>query len=501
MKFNSLLTIHRLQITFCILFLPFSCISQNGRFDSLGFYNHLVSDKLVPEQIVFNENWVLEHRINTALADSTYLNNSILYYKLNQRDSSFRNLLRISPAAHFTGNTEQHYLSMMILHHEINDSVKEFVLSLRMPNLKEEYQKAPHHSPVLAGLFSAVVPGAGKLYMGYKFQALSAFIMNMMLAGQSAESYFRTGPRSARFIVSASLFGIFYGGNIYGSIIGAKKQRHDYLKQIDHEIMVNSEEKVYGGVVSTAVPPPNIPKPVADSEFHTEYCYWQAKSDSSKFNALLLKAQIYRNSALYRQAIAETDRADTYAKKNEEQTQLKYEKMINSFLLDDYGYCSSIVFDSSEVIYHPKEIEYMALNSLNESGNWTRCKSELIKYVSRGDSNMKKEIMALPESYKYKSPEKSRHLSAILPGLGEIYAGYPVKGITSFFLNAGFIAFAGYNFYVHYYVTACVSGIFPMLKFYGGGKRLSTNLAERHNVHESNKIKKQYRDEIQTIMK
>lgn len=234
---------------------------------------------------------------------------------------------------------------------------------------------------------------------------------------------------------------------------------------------------------------------------HSEFNFWQANSDSSRFANLLEKVEIYRQAGLYQQALNEADRADMYASTNREKSELKYERIFNNFLNNDYGYCTTFRFDSSEEEGHAKQIELMTLYALNETENWKSCKAEMINYVSKTDSTRIKEIELLPEAYNYKSPVKSRRLSAFLPGLGEIYAGYPAKGITSFVLNAGFLVFAGYNFYWGYYITGYVAGIFPMTKFYGGGKRLSANLADYHNLEKSGKIKKQYSDEILAILK
>jgi hypothetical protein len=234
---------------------------------------------------------------------------------------------------------------------------------------------------------------------------------------------------------------------------------------------------------------------------NAEFSFWQADNDSLRFMALLQKMNLYRYSEHYQQALTEADRAENYSYGNKEKAQLKYERMINSFLLDRYRYCSTQSFDSTEVSGHSKEIEYMLLYSMDESENWSKCKNEMIKYLDKPDSMAIKKIMNLPVSYNYKSPEKSKRLSTFLPGLGEVYSGYPVKGITSFVLNAGFLAFAGYNFYLNYYVTGYVSGILPMLKFYWGGRRLSSGLAERHNEQQENKIKKLYRDELSILLK
>jgi hypothetical protein len=101
-------------------------------------------------------------------------------------------------------------------------------------------------------------------------------------------------------------------------------------------------------------------------------------------------------------------------------------------------------------------------------------------------------IEKLPIFYNYISPEYCGRLSSVIPGLGEIEAGYPVKGATSFLIHSGLLFFTGYNYYYGFYLTGTISGGLPFLKFYGGGKRLSARLAEKHNETEKTNLKKQY---------
>src|SRR5580700_5691643 len=94
---------------------------------------------------------------------------------------------------------------------------------------------------------------------------------------------------------------------------------------------------------------------------HAELKFWQAINDSSRFLALQNKERLYRNAGLYKQAETEGERADIYALTKPEQAELKYDKMLVSFLADDFRYCSEIVFDSSELGNHAQQIEFMTL--------------------------------------------------------------------------------------------------------------------------------------------
>ena len=72
-------------------------------------------------------------------------------------------------------------------------------------------------SPVLAGLMSAVIPGAGKFYAGRKDEGIASFFTVGIFAGLTAECWIKKGPKDWRTIVFGTLGSLFYIGNIYGS--------------------------------------------------------------------------------------------------------------------------------------------------------------------------------------------------------------------------------------------------------------------------------------------
>lgn len=90
--------------------------------------------------------------------------------------------------------------------------------------------------PILAAVFSSVIPGSGKLYTRRKGEALAAIFMNTMLGVVAWENYRKKGPESATFIVSATVFGVFYLGNIYGSYYSVKRDKEIRQKEWNEKI-------------------------------------------------------------------------------------------------------------------------------------------------------------------------------------------------------------------------------------------------------------------------
>lgn len=260
----------KIRISFLFLLSSFIGLSQTASFDTAVFYRHLVKENLLPEQIEFTNQLLKLYPGNRPLHDSLFLALSLAYNKLGNTSQMDTCLARISDAPLFSSASSKLYASLLILGKEYNsancfvkkkDSTRvlpfyhEASLSLAilqnnttaqdtsvaqlsptMRNIKQRYEHPPRHSAFLAGFYSAIFPGLGKLYLGYKQEALSACIENLALGGMAAESYFKAGPLSARFIITGTLFALFYGGNIWGSAILAKKQRIDYRQELDYEI-------------------------------------------------------------------------------------------------------------------------------------------------------------------------------------------------------------------------------------------------------------------------
>ena len=92
-------------------------------------------------------------------------------------------------------------------------------------------------SPFLAGVYSAVIPGAGKFYAGKKRQGIAAFLPVISLAAVTYEAYRKGGVRSARFIGFGSLFSLFYIGNIWGSVLSVRVKEKEFYRAYDNKIL------------------------------------------------------------------------------------------------------------------------------------------------------------------------------------------------------------------------------------------------------------------------
>lgn len=111
-------------------------------------------------------------------------------------------------------------------------------LNFCSPKLSEEYmhyKMYQYKNPMTAGILSAVVPGMGKVYTGYKKQFWGSFLPTIFLAAAAAESS-RNGYTSPRFLCTMTIFSIFYSGNIWGTVHLANNHNNNANKSFNTAI-------------------------------------------------------------------------------------------------------------------------------------------------------------------------------------------------------------------------------------------------------------------------
>ena len=91
-------------------------------------------------------------------------------------------------------------------------------------------------SPWIAGLLSAIIPGLGKFYVGYRGTPFGAMYMTIPLGAIVAESLIIAGVASLQFIALGALFGVFYVGNVWGSILSVYAKEQEFYEELDHNI-------------------------------------------------------------------------------------------------------------------------------------------------------------------------------------------------------------------------------------------------------------------------
>ncbi len=95
----------------------------------------------------------------------------------------------------------------------------------------------PDRHPWAGGVLSAVVPGLGKVYAGKTAEGIAGFLYVASMGLTSYDFYRSGGSGSVLFIVSASITGIFYAGNILGSISAVRRSNNEFNHEMDQRIL------------------------------------------------------------------------------------------------------------------------------------------------------------------------------------------------------------------------------------------------------------------------
>jgi tetratricopeptide (TPR) repeat protein len=101
------------------------------------------------------------------------------------------------------------------------------LLNDTMPNsrdiffLLEKGENLPKKNRFLSGMFSAVIPGSGKYYCERPMDGFHSFVTTGITTWQAYEGFKEDGLHSVKGWIFGVLGGLFYLGNIYGSVVAA----------------------------------------------------------------------------------------------------------------------------------------------------------------------------------------------------------------------------------------------------------------------------------------
>jgi hypothetical protein len=117
--------------------------------------------------------------------------------------------------------------------YEISESLQNLQkISLDLKNHKSK-------SPLLAGILSGIIPGAGKFYAGKRGEAVSAFIATAGLGLVTMENYRKNGLNNLNTILFGTAFAFSYAANIYGAVITVNIIETEYRENVKNSILFN----------------------------------------------------------------------------------------------------------------------------------------------------------------------------------------------------------------------------------------------------------------------
>lgn len=98
-----------------------------------------------------------------------------------------------------------------------------------LSEIAQEGSTMRRKSPLAAAVLSGLLPGSGKIYAGEVGDGIHSLVFIGLIGTLSVLSFRADGIDSVRGWIYASAGGVLYGGNIYGSIVSAR--RYNRLRQ------------------------------------------------------------------------------------------------------------------------------------------------------------------------------------------------------------------------------------------------------------------------------
>ncbi len=183
------------------------------------------------------------------------------------------------------------------------------------------------------------------------------------------------------------------------------------------------------------------------------------------------------------------------------------------------AFCAYLCGNFTKAELHLEELNYSLSDSavivnsyllytliLNEQAKWTEAKKYLTSFInksSRFSDSLKPFMLGEVNSLysktnlpKLKNVIKAGNLSKILPGLGQMYAGYFWEGAGSFMFNITTLGLTVAGIYYHYYITSVMFGFATFERFYIGNTHRAELLAKKTNY----KRKKTYNEKLKNYV-
>jgi hypothetical protein len=223
-------------------------------------------------------------------------------------------------------------------------------------------------------------------------------------------------------------------------------------------------------------------------------------------HAVYKKALCYKALGDYSKAGQQLLRITYYNTTDSSQFLYHYETAICSFLASKFEDTRSQLL---QVIQFTRDTGLVnkiylleALNN-NELGDFPAAKKSFIQYFNyKYSPELADSLKHIFDVYygrkglpRIKS-QKTADILEYLPGLGLLYAGYPVIGTFNFLLNAICLYAGIYEIYTGYYFTGYFAGAAILSKFYFGGRSLTEKMITKRNYLEKRKFNDKIRKTI-----
>lgn len=214
-----------------------------------------------------------------------------------------------------------------------------------------------------------------------------------------------------------------------------------------------------------------------------ERCVFLSESRATTHDALLRKAQCYKQAGRYDRAAATLERC---ARDCNDYAQLA----LCHYLAADFAHAVAAVEDyrmlADSIDENVLIIQVLALNELGRYDSALAIVQSFMGHQLDSCYAMRPQLKNM----------KTTHYLSFVPGLGHVYAGQAGLGIAAFTLNAAVLGFAVWQAFEHCWITAWLGGAGLLSATWPGSMRSAEYYARKYNYDLSSKYNAELRSRI-----
>lgn len=235
---------------------------------------------------------------------------------------------------------------------------------------------------------------------------------------------------------------------------------------------------------------------------YLERHYFDATTAHEKATLLLEKGRILKKEKDYETAYLQLKRTDSLQVNDTLFYHLRYETALCAYLSNAYEEAEqqlAAVHTLRDTTWRDS-CRVLRILVLLEREQWAESKKEIIRYKTENPERYyvfdSTKVFGSEKELRLKNRRKAYRMSLFMPGLGQMYAGKPWRGITSFVLVTGALTYGVFTVIDGYYVSGVTTGLGLAIRFYKGGARYAAQLADDYN----RKKKREYINEMKALV-
>lgn len=233
------------------------------------------------------------------------------------------------------------------------------------------------------------------------------------------------------------------------------------------------------------------------------------KNEDDNVSLLIKKSEIYKEIGDYHKSLLTLERIQFSSISDSLKSVVYSQLSLLSFLTEYYQ--QSVAYADLALLYrgYNKDFDSMSeivkILSLNELEDYQYAYLSGIEHINNNfdnneilDVKLKEwELLYSQKSIpKFKKPSKAETMSAIIPGMGQMYSGFYWEGMTNLGIHLVLLGGTAFAVYKTYYLTSYFAGAAVFIRFYQGGIRRSEYLAHKRNYLEKRKFNDNVKENI-----